>query len=91
MAVDEMKAVNTFFRDTTLAIADIQRMVNQSRDAIADGIRRYIEDAAVGLEDVRLFDEDLDIALTRVDTRPAGSTSKATSSTSRTSTSSPTG
>ena len=71
MAADDMKAVNTFFRDRTLAIADIQRMVNQSLDAIVDAIRGFIEDAAVGVEDIRLFSEDLDIDLTRVDS-PAG-------------------
>jgi hypothetical protein len=66
-----MKAVNTFFRDTTLTVADVQRMVNQSLDAMVDAIRRFIEDAAVGVEDIRLFTEDLDIDLTRVET-PAG-------------------
>jgi hypothetical protein len=67
----DMKSVNTFFRNTNLTIPAVGQMVVQSLDAIVAAVRRHVEDAAVGLEDMEVFTKDLDVNLTRVDT-PAG-------------------
>jgi hypothetical protein len=60
----DMKATNTFFRDTTLDAAGVRALLVQALPDIVKAIRSHIEDAATGIEDYDdlLADKDLSLA-----------------------------